>query len=468
MIFLILLWISATLPLEEKNTVPALRSWSINLDAESGASLELLPWNEESFSLHSGAKISLRGYKDDGRAISYAGEDSGLLCYLLGIGITSSNSWIYSDDLNFRLAGLGIQIWNDSAYARAALAPMRGQRWLLVLSPAASLDEDKLRKHLQSTAIRKDLRSRLSRLYRDAHGARNAKETPPPRFGYASLSPEGALEIGDPQSEESFAVLSSANTLRFVERLSLPGQGNWIDDGISLASGDSLQFSLDLSPLVVDDLLFIARSAGTGEAKLLIDGVELGQLVTQGKTGEWTTAITRISNRLIEGKEKSNIQILATPEKNFSIFRLEILRTPSFEGFYLSDLKPNASSMPEGKLGVDSNLKKLPLQIGGFQFVKGLSCEAPSSLRYRIENSPRAFEALIGVDSKSSELGPVQFLVLVEGKEKYKSPRLQRGDLPQTVYVDLRSGGKEIELRVENLGNSPAPAVIWAEARLSK
>ena len=67
---------------------------------------------------------------------------------------------------------------------------------------------------------------------------------------------------------------------------------------------------------------------------------------------------------------------------------------------------------------------------------------ARTLLAYRIEPGDRRFQALVGVDERAGPLGSVVFRVLVDGKERFKTPPMTDRDAPQ---VDRRrSRGRQV------------------------
>lgn len=411
------------------------------------------------------ARVETQHLDEPGRPIAYDGEDHGLLCYLLGVSPVEAENWLSSPDLNFRLVGLGTQISGSKSLSRALLAPLDQNRWLLVLSKAATLDEAKLRRHLKAGEARKKLIERLYNLFRDAHAARNAESPKPPRLGYPAVSNEGELEIGDPKSEKAFGFQANEFTKRLVGQRCLETGGKHIDDGIATTSEKgSFQFSLDLQSLISDDLLLVARTDSPGRGKLFVDGIELGSWNPTVANDCWGEVVARISNRLISGKEKAVFEIRPAGSQPVSIFRLQALRTPTVDGSYLSDMTLNY----QGAIGIDCTPDKRPMILGGYRFLKGISTPAPSTLVIKLDGNPRSFQAFVGVDSAAKSEREIIFRVFVDGKEKFHTKRMNSKDSPDSVFVSVREA-KELKLVTENAGDAPETVTaIWAEARLLK
>lgn len=396
-----------------------------------------------------GIRAQVERYSGAGRPLGYAGEDSGLLCFLLGLKPGPGGSWLRSTDMNIRIVGLGTHIHGEIPVSRAALVPLAGRRWLLLLSGAASLDAERLRRHMAASATRKQLLERITYLFRDAHQAFNSREPTPPRLAYPGLSRDELLDVGDPPSEELFELRTAGQARRVVERRDLPTGGRFIDDGIAVEKeGASIAFVLDLHPLISDDLLLVGRTAACGRGEVLVDGVPLADWVPEEAAGAWGEAVVRIPNRLLEGKKKAAFELRPAGGQKLTLFRLHVLRVPFSAGEYL----PNRS-VEEG-----------PLVVAGYRFLYGLRLRAPSEYTFALEGSREWFEAFIGVDARAADATSLVFRVLVDGEERFKSPNMDPKSLPRTVRVALREG-KKLQLVVEGQGGGD-PVADWAEARL--
>jgi hypothetical protein len=105
-------------------------------------------------------------------------------------------------------------------------------------------------------------------------------------------------------------------------------------------------------------------------------------------------------------------------------------------------------------------------QLAGQTYDRGIGAESRTLLAYRLEPGDRRFQALVGVDERAGLLGSVVFRVLVDGKERFKTPALTDHDPPRTIDLDL-SGAKLLILITEfgDRGNVRDLA-DWVEARI--
>ncbi|SEC90411.1 sigma-70 family RNA polymerase sigma factor [Streptomyces sp. TLI_105] len=109
------------------------------------------------------------------------------------------------------------------------------------------------------------------------------------------------------------------------------------------------------------------------------------------------------------------------------------------------------------------------LSIGGTQYAHGVSVHAPSSLLIDLNRQCTSYDAIVGVDDLSAQLGVggVRFSVYGDGARLWRSRVVQAGDPPVPVHVDL-SGLSTIRLVVEEHTPFGRAAVAdWAESRIS-
>jgi hypothetical protein len=141
---------------------------------------------------------------------------------------------------------------------------------------------------------------------------------------------------------------------------------------------------------------------------------------------------------------------------------------------YLSDLKPRDYEYisyfgPVRRPFVkDGCVENHELHVGGNVFAKGLGMHSQSRLTYDLDGKYQRFEALVGLDEKSSQQGTARILVLVDGKPRELGgiADLKAFDKPLPISIDI-SRAKQLTL-VVNFGKrgSVQSYVDWADARL--
>lgn len=108
-----------------------------------------------------------------------------------------------------------------------------------------------------------------------------------------------------------------------------------------------------------------------------------------------------------------------------------------------------------------------PLLVGGRRFRDGWGVRPPSRVDFRIDRGFAEFRAGIGVDDASRLQGSVVFVVVVDGREAYRSPLIEGdGHEPREIRVDTR-GGRVMSLIVEDGGDGTDwDYADWCEPRM--
>jgi NPCBM/NEW2 domain len=121
---------------------------------------------------------------------------------------------------------------------------------------------------------------------------------------------------------------------------------------------------------------------------------------------------------------------------------------------------------PTRKYRVDRTVDGHLFHLGNQSYDRGLGTQSTTFLVYRIEPGDRRFQAIVGVDERAGPLGSVVFRVLVDGKEKFKTPAMTDHDAPRPVDVDL-VGAKYLILATEfGERGDVRDLADWVEARL--
>ena len=107
------------------------------------------------------------------------------------------------------------------------------------------------------------------------------------------------------------------------------------------------------------------------------------------------------------------------------------------------------------------------LTLNGVTYAKGLGVHAGSDIRYPLNGSCTAFNAVVGVDDAAGTMGSVVFQVWVDGIKKYDSG-VMTGDLPGKPVSMSLVGATELTLMVTNGGdNNVSDHGDWADARVT-
>jgi len=160
---------------------------------------------------------------------------------------------------------------------------------------------------------------------------------------------------------------------------------------------------------------------------------------------------------------------------------LRHVKTLYFRGgdlVFLSDLKPvevvERSYFPGvvWKHCPDRTTLGNPLRLGGVEYPKGLGVHAYCALTYELDGKYSRFQSWIGVDDEVKTLkarGTVEFRVLVDGKEAFRSPVLRGSEPPGRIKgLDVK-GVRKITLVVDFADrNHAGDRADWALALLVK
>jgi alpha-galactosidase len=106
------------------------------------------------------------------------------------------------------------------------------------------------------------------------------------------------------------------------------------------------------------------------------------------------------------------------------------------------------------------------LRIAGKEFAHGVGTHANSLLRVDLGGNARRFQAKVGVNDTAETQGSVEFLVIGDNKQLWRSGVLKRGQEAKSVDVNL-AGVKVLTLRVTDGGDGESnDHADWAEAQI--
>jgi alpha-galactosidase len=118
---------------------------------------------------------------------------------------------------------------------------------------------------------------------------------------------------------------------------------------------------------------------------------------------------------------------------------------------------------PRANKSVEGNT----MTIGGKTFERGLGTHAASVFVINLKGSAERFTATVGVDDEVGvDLGSVEFRVLGDDRELWKSPVMKAGDAPAKVDLNLK-GLKTLQLQVNDGGDGiNYDHADWADATI--
>lgn len=87
-----------------------------------------------------------------------------------------------------------------------------------------------------------------------------------------------------------------------------------------------------------------------------------------------------------------------------------------------------------------------PLLIGGVPFATGYGVPAGTRLSWDLQPKDQSFSAVVGVDDSAGAGGTVEFEIIVDGREVWRSPKLHGRDGPLRTPTISVSGAKRLSL----------------------
>jgi hypothetical protein len=135
--------------------------------------------------------------------------------------------------------------------------------------------------------------------------------------------------------------------------------------------------------------------------------------------------------------------------------------------FYLSDLEPVRGTIGWGTIEVDRAVTAKLLTVGGREYHKGIGTHANSDIEFRLYGMFDTFSTQVGVDEgNNSEKGSVEFVVIADGKEMWRSGVMMKKDGAKALDLNI-SGVRSLLLRVTDAGDGiDYDHADWIEARI--
>ena len=137
------------------------------------------------------------------------------------------------------------------------------------------------------------------------------------------------------------------------------------------------------------------------------------------------------------------------------------------EKIWLDQLDVRSATQGWGDPHKNKSVENHPLTIGGKEFKRGFGTHSESILHVNLGGDAKSFSASAGVDDEVNKnpASSVEFLVIGDGKELWKSGILRAGDAAKDCAVNV-SGVKALTLKVSEAddGNSFDHA-DWADAK---
>ncbi|HEY2973241.1 MAG TPA: NPCBM/NEW2 domain-containing protein [Pyrinomonadaceae bacterium] len=135
---------------------------------------------------------------------------------------------------------------------------------------------------------------------------------------------------------------------------------------------------------------------------------------------------------------------------------------------YLSDLDALRQTSGWRQSEFNRNFNGGGLSIAGTHFEKGIGMPTNSEIEFELNGTYRSFSALVGIDDEhNNKESVVEFVVLGDGKELWRSGGIKKADGAKPVKVDLKDVSR-LMLRVRREGEGGRIHADWGDAKLIK
>lgn len=134
----------------------------------------------------------------------------------------------------------------------------------------------------------------------------------------------------------------------------------------------------------------------------------------------------------------------------------------------LALLEPIRSAAPRS-VEINRAVSGRPLSIGGTRYEAGIGTRGNSEIEYDLRGLFDTFSALVGVDDgNNNEKASVEFLVLGDGKELWRSGVLKKSDSAKALSIEI-TGVRRLVLRAAPSGdNSGRTLSNWVETTVAR
>ena len=137
------------------------------------------------------------------------------------------------------------------------------------------------------------------------------------------------------------------------------------------------------------------------------------------------------------------------------------------ETVWLDQLDLRTAMQSWGEPQKNQSVDGKPLTIGGKQFERGFGTHAESTLNINLGGGAQNFSASVGVDDdvNGNSSASVEFIVVGDGKELWKSGVMRAGEAAKDCSVNL-TGVKTLMLKVGDAGDGNIfDHADWADAK---
>lgn len=135
---------------------------------------------------------------------------------------------------------------------------------------------------------------------------------------------------------------------------------------------------------------------------------------------------------------------------------------------WLDEIPPDQAIAGYGSVEMNRAVSQRPLKLGGKLYTRGIGTHAVSEITYDLQGRFNMFSALVGVDENNGRpLGSVEFIVIGDGRELWRSGVMRRDEAPRNCIVRI-SGVNTLTLKVLDAGDGiDYDHADWVNAKIS-
>jgi alpha-galactosidase len=135
----------------------------------------------------------------------------------------------------------------------------------------------------------------------------------------------------------------------------------------------------------------------------------------------------------------------------------------------LSQIEPLRPRVGARSIEINRAVSGRPLAIGGERYENGIGTRGNAEIEYDLRGLFDSFSALVGVDDGTNdERASVEFVVVGDGKELWRSGVLKKSDGAKPLRIDL-SGVRRLVLRVSGGGDTTGRTQSdWVDVKLRR
>ncbi|MCI0693623.1 NPCBM/NEW2 domain-containing protein [candidate division KSB1 bacterium] len=133
---------------------------------------------------------------------------------------------------------------------------------------------------------------------------------------------------------------------------------------------------------------------------------------------------------------------------------------------FLSDLEPYQVGLEWRHAQINRTVLEKGMVLGGKPYERGLGIPPNSELGYELKGLFKTFSAIVGIDDEHNREGHVEFVVLGDDKELWRSGFVTKANGAIPVKLDITSVNRLILRVIRGEKGGSGDQANWAEAKI--